>query len=65
MVKVTYILSVNISKMVTDRANITITIRYEVIYGLSINPLAVEFFLLPSNWHGFLHTLTWHRCFLS
>ena len=32
---------------------------------MNVNPLAAEFFLLPSNWHGgnFLHTLTGHGCF--
>ena len=34
-----YILTVTISIMVTDKANITITIKYEVVYGLSITYL--------------------------
>ena len=31
----------------------------------NFNPLAAEFFLLPSNWHGdnVLHTFTWHGVF--
>ena len=35
-VKITYIRTVNISKMVTDKASITNSIKYEVEYGLSI-----------------------------
>ena len=36
-VKVTYIWTVNISKLLTDRANITIAINYDVEYALSIS----------------------------
>ena len=36
-VKVINILTVNISKMITDRTNITIAIKYEIEYGLSIS----------------------------
>ena len=36
-VKVMHISNVNISKMITDRENLTITIKYEVAYGLSIS----------------------------
>ena len=42
-IKVMHILTANISKMVTDRANITITINYEFAHGLSISILDLIF----------------------
>ena len=36
-------------------------------YANGVNPLAVGFLLIPSNWHGdiFLQTLTWHGLLFS
>ena len=41
-IKVMHILTANISKMLTDEVNITIAIKYEVTYGLSISIFTLD-----------------------
>ena len=46
-----YTSTVNISKMVTDRANITIDIEYEVAYGLSISIFNLAYSIKVKDMH--------------
>ena len=52
-----HIIPGNVSKMVTDRATITILIKYAVTYGLQLSHL--DFMLAHSNgqgqWQGHAH----------
>lgn len=59
-VKVMYISTVNISKMLSDMAIVTILVKYEVAYGLSINVLRLEI----GRWTGLMpNNLAFFCCF--